>query len=71
MSSLCLTWFTTIHGCWQSISSYGMVYAQLLGVVCHNYWSEPLGYHTNMCLVHNEHDFGVQIFIYYLWMFFP
>ena len=27
MNSLCLRLFATVHGCWQSISSYGMISA--------------------------------------------
>ena len=37
MGSLCLRLFTTVHGCWQSISSCGKISTKLLGVVCHNY----------------------------------
>ena len=71
MGSLCLRLFMMVHGCWQSISSCGMISTQLFGVVCHSYLSGSLGYHTSMYLVHIERDLGVQIVIYYLWIVFP
>ena len=37
MGSLCLRLFTKVHGCWQSISSCGMISTQSLGVACHSY----------------------------------
>ena len=37
MGSLCLRLFMMVHGCWQSISSCGMISTRLLGVVCHSY----------------------------------
>ena len=37
MGSLCVRLFMIVHGCWQSINSCGMIFAQLLGVVYHSY----------------------------------
>ena len=48
-----------------------MISAQLLGVVCHSYWSGSLGYHTNMYLGHTEQDLAMQIVIYYLSTILP
>ena len=70
MDSLCLRLFTTVYRCWQSISSCGIISTQLLGVVCHSYYSKSLEYHTSMYLVHIERDLGVQI-INYLWTVLP
>ena len=65
MSSLFFRLFTMVHGYSQSISSCGVISAQLLRVVCHSYYSGSLAYHTSMYLVHIERDLRVQIVIYY------